>query len=412
MRDPLARSRVTIADGQASAAGRAGGDPSALERTCGGRGPAVVGRRLATRRRRRRRRWRRGRRAGAAAGRASRASRSIRRSALRRGSARRAGAPVVVDRPAQAGQRHDRVPRAVQGRPDELGHAGVEDDLAAAAVADVQDAGDEPAGPGDEARPGSIARRVGRRSAGDAVEQRRQLAGEARRGGRRLVERRTGNPPPTSSVSNVSIEPRQSAVDRERRAGRRRARHRPRPSCEPTCRWMPRGRSGPSGPPPRLDGRRDSVSVIPNLEPPGADREPGEGLRRDVGVEPEQDVERGPPPRRDRSRPVRVGLVGRLDRDPARAGRPLARRPDRGPQVGGGLADPSRVIRSFGQAGPAGGRPLAARDDVGAEPARGDRGDDRRDVVGLDRVLAQPRIREGVADGRGRGSARAARSVT
>src|SRR5690242_7228385 len=40
--------------------------------------------------------------------------------------------------------------RAVQGWPDELGHPGVEDDLASGPVAHVEDPSDEPAGACDE----------------------------------------------------------------------------------------------------------------------------------------------------------------------------------------------------------------------------------------------------------------------
>ena len=93
---------------------------------------------------------------------------------------------------------------------------GVEDDLAAAALADVQDAGDEPAGPGDE-RPARLDREARRAAVRrDAVEQRRAARGRtAPASGAGSSSGRTGNPPPTSSVSNVVEVPAQQADDRQ-----------------------------------------------------------------------------------------------------------------------------------------------------------------------------------------------------
>ena len=68
------------------------------------------------------------------------------------------------------------------------------------------------------------------------------------------------------------------------------------------------------------------------------------------------------------------------------------------------LPMPSKVIAAFGDAGPARQRPFAARDDVGAEAARGrESRDERRQVVRLQRVDAQPRVGEGGPDGVGGG---------
>jgi len=69
--------------------------------------------------------------------------------------------------------------------------------------------------------------------------------------------------------------------------------------------------------------------------------------------------------------------------------------PDHGPQVLVRLADALDRDPAVGDPGPPGDGPLAARHDVGPEAQRPEPADHGRDVVGLDRVGAQPRIREG-----------------
>jgi hypothetical protein len=67
-------------------------------------------------------------------------------------------------------------------------------------------------------------------------------------------------------------------------------------------------------------------------------------------------------------------------------------------QVGRCLADALERDPVVRDAGAAGESPLAARDDVRPEPACRDLCDDGRDVVRLDRVLPDDRVREGAGD--------------
>ena len=136
------------------------------------------------------------------------------------------------------------------------------------------------------------------------------------------------------------------------------------------------------------------------------DREAGAGLRSHVGVQPEEDgqLEVAAAERRT-PQLVQLGealqLVGRLDRHPPqrRPGRGLV---DGGEQVRVGLPDALEGRPAGGDAGGAGTRPLPEGDDVGAPSARGQHLGDGREVVGLERVLPHPRVREGHLD-RGRG---------
>ena len=107
---------------------------------------------------------------------------------------------------------------------------GVEDDLAVAAVADVEDARDQPAGARDE-RPAGLDGEARRPAVGrDRLEQRRDLAGEALGRRRRLAERTD----------------REAAADVERcrtsRSSRATARRRPAPAGPPRAR-RPRRRA-------------------------------------------------------------------------------------------------------------------------------------------------------------------------
>ena len=160
---------------------------------------------------------------------------------------------------------------------------------------------------------------------------------------------KTGKPPPTSSVSNVPTAPRHSAVTASaRRTASRQASTAP--SCEPTCRWMPRGRSGPRDPPPASMAAASSVSFMPNLDAAGADRETGQRLGRDVRVEPVEDVERAPTlrPRSGRWPPARPPPQAIRARPSATAGRSRTAMAAacRSASV---LPIPSSVIRSFGR---------------------------------------------------------------
>ena len=152
-----------------------------------------------------------------------------------------------------------------------------------------------------------------------------------------------------------------------------------------------------------LDGRPDLGLGHAELGGTRPDREAGMGLGGDVRVEPVQDVEAEAgllrPPDREGER---LGLLRRLERDPVQR-LVIRRRPGRVPQVGRRLADALERDAVVGHAGPSRERPLPTRDDIGPEPARRDLRDDGRHVVRLDRVLADDRVRKGVANARAGG---------
>ena len=164
---------------------------------------------------------------------------------------------------------------------------------------------------------------------------------------------------------------------------------------------MPRHASGPSGPPPASMAAASSSSRIPNLLAPAPTARPAcvsgltSGFRRRSTSSRGRPASPEPGPAGVSRQRRRLDL--RLDGDPAER-RAVGRGPYGGPQVGVGLADPLERDPLVRDAGPPGDRPLAARDDVGAEAARCVRGgqprDDRGDVVRLERVRAQPRIGE------------------
>jgi hypothetical protein len=132
----------------------------------------------------------------------------------------------------------------------------------------------------------------------------------------------------------------------------------------------------------------------------------GDRVRDDVRIEPDEDVERRSrtlaQPGASRHAAEHLRLVGRFERDPHERRVAGGRRPDRVTKVGIGLADTLERDPPVRDAGAASDRPLAPRHDVGTEPASGHLRHDLRDVVGLDRVLADPRVREGRADLGGR----------
>ena len=254
------------------------------------------------------------------------------------GATPRCGGPAWPAGRRSAAQRsaHDRMSGPVQRRADELRHPRIEDDLGPATLADVEHARDEPAGPGDERPPGldGEARRpaVGR----DGVEERGQLAREPLGRRRRLAD---GSRPGTRRRRRACRTSRSSPARGRPPPGPRRTASRQAstaPSCDPTWRWIPRGRSGPSGPPPASIASAISVSVIPNLDGAGTDRQPGQRLGRDVGVEPVEDVEPEAHHRPGaRARPAPPASSRRLQRDPAQAGpRPRPRGPRRAGRPG------------------------------------------------------------------------------
>ena len=290
----------------------------------------------------------------------------------RAGDRSRAGArsATAVDGPPERGQRDDRVAGAVQRRPDQLGHAGVEDDLAPAAVADVEDARDQPARPGDE-EPAGLDREAGRAPVvGDRLEQR--PAARARSARARVPARRAGRPGTrrrrracrtcrssrATGAASASAAPDRVAprVDRAEL----------RPDVEVDAARPKRGRPG---------RRRPSIAAgdlglgHAELRAARADGQAGQRLGRDVGVEPVAG-RRAAVGRRRRPRvrsAQRLGLLRRLERDPPERPSRRPRRATAARRSASVLPIPSSVIRSFGTPGAARDRPLAARDDVRPE---------------------------------------------
>ena len=119
-------------------------------------------------------------------------------------------------------------------------------------------------------RPGSTARRRGRRSAG-TVSRSAGISRANRPGAGTLGAHpngATGKPPPTSSVSKSGMLPRTrpSTATALRTPSRQASMA---PSCDPTWRWMPRGRRPPGAAPARrCTVRVSSVSVMPNFDAP------------------------------------------------------------------------------------------------------------------------------------------------
>ena len=247
-------------------------------------------------------------------------------------------------------QGDDRVPGVVERGPDELRHAGVEDDLAAAAVADVQHARDEPAGPGDQ-RPPRFDREAGRTTVGGTPS---RSAGSSR-------ANRSG--PGDGSPSRPH---REAAADVERverldrPAPQRGHRERPADGVAPRIDGaqlradveVDAARDeGPSARRRHLD-RRTARSRSSRTGGTAADGERRDGLRRDIRVDPVEDTSRAVARGRAAaaaSADERPGLLERLRARPSAAGWPsaAARRRRRGRRRS--LADPSSVMRSSGR---------------------------------------------------------------
>ena len=224
-----------------------------------------------------------------------------------------AGSPfaysVGVDWAAERRQRDDRVPGAVEGGPDQLGHPGIEDDLPPTALADVEDGRDEEPGSRDEEPAGfdGEARRPAVRR--DGFEERRDLAGESLRRRRGLAGREYREA--AAEIERVEVGDRTApqggdgdgtadgvapGVDRsELRA-----------DVEVDAAGPQRTVRTASG----LDRCGDLGLGHPELRAARADRQPGERLGRHIRVEPVEDVEpwrvAGP------ARPTSSAEVGRL----------------------------------------------------------------------------------------------------
>ena len=180
----------------------------------------------------------------------------VRRCRCSRRSGRRPGPARPVRRPRRAvgptgpperRERDDRVVRAVQRRADELGHAGVEHDdpLRVGPLADVEHRGDDPPGARDE-EPAGLHGEAGGHAVGRQGRRAAPSTSRANRaGGGTVPGSPTGNPPPTSNVSKPGRPaPRSASSASPRRTASRQASTAP--SCDPTWRWTPRARSGPS----------------------------------------------------------------------------------------------------------------------------------------------------------------------
>ena len=264
-----------------------------------------------------------------------------------------------------------------------------------AAVADVEDPRDEPAGPRDERASGldGEARRPAVRRA--AAQQRRQLAREAPGRGRRLAERADGEA--AADVEGVERLDRSAPErgERQRLAGRASRHASMAPSWDPTCRWMPRGRSGADPPAPPPASMASPISDLGHAELGAArpDREPRQRLRRHVRVEPVSTSIGGAPARR--ASPGEGRRPRRPTRGPPSAsGAPSAAARTAARRSAGVLPIPSSVIRAFGT--PARRASVhSPRDTTFApNPRSRDRRDHGRDVVRLDRVLADDRVGE------------------
>ena len=163
---------------------------------------------------------------------------------------------------------------------------------------------------------------------------------------------------------------------------------------------MPRARSGPSAAIPAT-AAVSSVSVMPNFEVPRPTARPAcvsgvtSGFRRSrtSSARPGAVAEAGAPGDGQQGGDL-LGLSTATHRSgsPSLAARTAARR------SAAVLPMPSSVIRSL----PMPARRAAAHSPdettFAAEPRGAEPRDDRRDVVGLDRVGAQPRVGEGVAE--------------
>ena len=195
------------------------------------------------------------------------------------------------------------------------------------------------------ARPGSMASRVGRRSSGTASSNGPSSRAKRSGLGDGSSVGRTGKPPPRSTVSNVSIEPRQRAAsDSALRTASRHASTAP--SCDPTWRWRPRERSGPSGPPPASIAVAISVSVMPNFVAPAPTARPVSVSGATSGLSRYRTSMRGACARvaATASASASSGDSRAIQRSgsPSLAARAAARR------SAGVLPIPSSVIRSFG----------------------------------------------------------------
>ena len=256
------------------------------------------------------------------------------------------------------------------------------------------------------ARPGSMARRAGRRSSGTAA--RRSGSSRAKRSGagHRLVRAgRTGNPPPTSSVSNV-VEVAAAAGRRPRgRAGPRRARRRPRAAASRRGggRRVAGSRRRRASPATRR-GRSPRSRSCRTWTPHRPTASPAIVSGRDLGVEPDEHVERRPsaPPQAGPSghRGQDLGLVRRTRGRPTAAAAPAAVDRIAARRSASVLPTPSSEIRSSGTPARRATAHSPRETTLAPKPREVTSATIGRHVVGLDRVLPDPRVGERRPDGR------------
>ena len=227
------------------------------------------------------------------------------------------------------------------------------------------------------ARPGSIARRRGRRSAGIASSSAGSSRANRAGSGAASPSGRTGKPPPMSSVSNSGRVPPRAARGARAHAGPHPATRRP-PGAASRHGGGSRGARARRRRPTTSTAADSSSAVIPNFDVPAPTASSRSVSGTTSGFSRKSTSSRAP--RRRSMRPgdshERLGLVQRFDRDPPKR-RPVGRCPAGRPQVGVGLADALERDPVVRQAGPPGDRPLAARDDVGVEAETRDASHDR-----------------------------------
>ena len=289
---------------------------------------------------------------------------------------------------------------SVQGGPDELGHARVQDETRPLALPNVEDAGQQPSRARHDRTPrldGQPQRMVARQLLQGLGSGSREVTPESAR-----RRRRPGSPTRHRACRNrearaMEAERREadpegrSARHRRRRAGSRRGR---------AGRASAAGRRGRH----RLRSRSaSSSSVTPNLESPAPTARPAWVSGRNGRVEADQHVQAqvlrstaGTATGRDCHCQGR-GLVGRLDGHPAerRAG---GRQPYGEAQVGGRLADALERDALDREARRPGEGDLAAGDRIGAVATIGQLRDERRQAIGLQRVEPDPWVWKGARD--------------
>ena len=358
--------------------------PSALQQHLGRRGPAVVGHRhrgrvgagLADRDQvaapERRQAWRSKVSVLSQIGPSTRASAVLDRWRRRPGAARRPAGR------ARSGRGSDGCAPYSAGRMSSVMPVSRTTIARLRALADVEHARHEPARPRHEEAPRLDASRAGRRSGGRASTSAGSLPAEVlgRRHGR--PARRPGSRRRRRACRTPGARRRSGRAPRAR-AGRRRATRPPRPAASRRGGGSRAQRSGPSAR--RRPDRAGQLGLgHAELRGPAPDREAGVASRASTsGLRRSRTSSAAPA-----ARPARAGAAASsasssgLSTATQRSGSPPAAGADRRPQVRVGLADALERDPVVRDPGPPRHGPLAARDDVRAQPGRAEPRDDRR----------------------------------